>query len=64
MTSPEFVKLKTLAEQFDCDSKTLVKLLAKLQEAYAIEQVIWNGVVRVNYKQFRRAVLEQATTTF
>lgn len=64
MTSPEFIKLRTLAELFDCDAKTLAKLLAKLSETREIEQTTWNGITRVNYKQFRRAVLEQAKLTF
>lgn len=64
MTSPEFIKLRTLAELFDCDAKTLTKLLAKLSETREIEQTTWNGITRVNYKQFRRAVLEQAKLTF
>lgn len=64
MTSPEFIKLKSLAELFDCDAKTLVKLIAKLTETHEIEQTTWNGITRVNYKQFRRAVMTQAKLNF
>lgn len=64
MTSQLFIKLRTLAELFDCDAKTLTKLIAKLSETHEIEQISWNGITRVNYEQFRRAVLEQAKLTF
>lgn len=64
MTFPEFVKLKTLAEAYDCDVKTLAKLLKKLEESYSIETVNWNGIIRINYKQFRRAIMDQTTQTF
>lgn len=64
MTSPEFIKLKNLAKLFDCDAKTLQKVLDKLSESYEIKTFVWNNSLRINYEQFRRAVLEQVNLTF
>ena len=55
----DFVRLLTLCQMFDCDRRTLTKVLNKLSESYAIETINWNGQIRVNAKQFRRAVLQQ-----
>lgn len=57
---PEFLRISSLCRRFECDKKTMEKLLAHLKEAYHIETLTWNGQVRVNYQQFRRAVVNQA----
>lgn len=57
---PEFLRLTSLCRRFECDRKTMEKLLAHLQQAYHIETMSWNGQARVNYHQFRRAVVNQA----
>ncbi len=60
----EFVRVLNLCRMFDCDRKTMERLLEKLAESHTVEVINWNGQRRVNYKQFRRAVLMQSTLTF
>lgn len=60
----EFVRVLNLCRMFDCDRKTMERLLEKLAESHQVEIINWNGQRRVNYKQFRRAVLMQSTLTF
>lgn len=60
----EFVRVLNLCRMFDCDRKTMERLLEKLAESHQVEIINWNGQRRVNYKQFRRAVLLQSTLTF
>lgn len=60
----EFVRVLNLCRAFDCDRKTMERLLAKLRESYQIETLLWNGQLRVNYRQFRSAVMRQASLTF
>lgn len=60
----EFVRVLNLCRMFDCDRKTMERLLEKLAESHEVEVICWNGQRRVNYKQFRRAVLLQSTLTF
>lgn len=62
--SPEYVRVLNLCRAFDCDRKTMERLLSKLQESHQIETLTWNGQLRVNIRQFRSAVLQQATLTF
>ena len=60
----EFVRVLNLCRLFDCDRKTMERLLEKLMESHQVEVISWNGQRRVNYKQFRRAVLLQSTINF
>lgn len=58
------MRVLNLCRMFDCDRKTMERLLEKLAESHQVEIINWNGQRRVNYKQFRRAVLLQSTLTF
>lgn len=60
----EFVRVLNLCRMYDCDRKTMEKLLEKLGESHLIERLTWNGQLRVNYRQFKRAVIDQATVNF
>lgn len=57
---PEFLRVSSLCRKFECDKKTMEKLLHHLKESHQIELLCWNGQVRVNYHQFRRAVVNRA----
>ncbi len=60
----EYIRVLNLCRLFDCDRKTMERLLDKLAESHQVEVLVWNGQRRVNYKQFRRAVLSQSVLTF
>lgn len=60
----EFVRVLNLCRAFDCDRKTMERLLDNLADRYGIEVLVWNGQKRVNYKQFRRAVVRECELHF
>ena len=60
----EFVRVRSLCKMYDCDRKTMERLLPKLQETHEIHTTEWNGQMRVHLKEFRRAVLQRANLTF
>lgn len=60
----EFVRVLNLCRAYDCDRKTMERLLDKLAQSHGLEILVWNGQRRVNISQFRRAVLSQCVLSF
>lgn len=46
---PDFVKISTAAELFDCDARTLEAIIRRAQETHDVPVMNWNGTRRVHY---------------
>lgn len=56
---PDFVKISTASELFDCDRATMEAIIRRAQESHDVRIMEWNGQRRVHYPDLLKYALNQ-----
>lgn len=62
--SPEFLRVASICDLFDCDRGTLDKILTQARQTHDIPVLVWNGQKRISLPAFRKYLIEHATLSF
>ena len=61
--NPDFVTPRFLCEQFNCDRRTMERLLYHIEQSHQI-RITWNGHNRYDYKKVLQYLIENRNLAF